>query len=151
MPPARFHVSHDGASLLQSQQVLGNAGFACAYGSDNIPAGRRAVRGKVAQDLVARPVAKSRDSSLDVGGPGVILRLSNPWHGSILTEHVPKSKTRSLDDTLIIVDNSLHSFTLFLAVSIPAATPAEPLVPAPNPLESVSRSGEDYESRSQVE
>jgi hypothetical protein len=72
------------------------------------------MRGKIAEDLVASPVAEGGHSSLDVGRPCFVVRLGNPWHKTILIERRTKSKTRSLDDTLSIFDNSFHS--LFVVV-----------------------------------
>jgi hypothetical protein len=42
------------------------------------------------------------------------VRLGNPGHRTILIERRAKSKSRSLDDTLSIFDNSFHS--LFVVV-----------------------------------
>ena len=110
MPPARLKVHCDGAGLLKCKQVLGYARLTGAYCCHDVTAGRRTVRGKVAEDLIPRSVAKCRDSGLDVVRPGIVVRLRDPGHGTILTEGSPKSKTRSLDDTLIIFENSLYSF-----------------------------------------
>ncbi len=44
MPSAWFQVNHDCASLLQGQQVLGNAGFTRADSRHNVAARCRAVR-----------------------------------------------------------------------------------------------------------
>lgn len=42
------------------------------------------------------------------------MRLRNLWHGTILIYSSKKSKTRPLDDTLIILENSLHSLITFV-------------------------------------
>lgn len=113
MTPTRFQIDDNGARLLQDKQVFGHAWLTGAHGGYDVPTCRRAVRRKVSEDLVAGPVAKGRDSGLDVGGPFVVVRLGNPGHVTILIERAQKSKTRSLDDTLFIFDNSLHSLLAF--------------------------------------
>lgn len=63
------------------------------------------------------------------------MRLGNPGHGTILIERPQKSKTRSVDDILIIFDNSLHSLVVVVVGLIVAATFEAPLVRAPDLLE----------------
>ena len=109
MPPARLKVHRDGAGLLKCKQVLGYARLTGTHCFHDVASGRRTMRGKVAEDLIPGPVAKRRNGCLDVGGPGDVVRLRNPWHATILTERPQIRKTRSLDATLIIFDNSLYS------------------------------------------
>lgn len=122
MPPARFHVDHDGAGLLQGKQVFRHAWLASAHRFHDVPARCRTVGRQIAQDLIAGPVAKGRDGSFDVGRPRGVVRLRNPGHATILTERQAKSKTRNLDDTLTILDNSLHILRVVVFGALWAAT-----------------------------
>jgi hypothetical protein len=109
VPPAGFHIHHDRAELLQCQQVFGHARFTGAHCRHDVSTACRPVRRKIAENLVSRPVAKGRNGGFDVGGPRFVVGPGNPRHATILTERFQKSKTRSLDDTLSIFDNSLCS------------------------------------------
>ena len=59
------------------------------------------------------------------------MRLGNPWHGTILIYSSKKSKTRHLDDTLIILENSLHSLIAFVVGRSLAAILEVSDVPSP--------------------
>lgn len=121
MPSAWVQINQDDPRFLQCKEVLGYAGLSCADGRNNVTASGGAVRCQVTEDFVSRSVAKSRDGSLDVGGPCVVVRLGDPWHGTILADHGTKRKTGSLDDTLSIFDNSSYSFaTSWLARNVAA-------------------------------
>lgn len=109
MPASRFYVHDDGARLFKGQQMLGYAGLSGAHGSNDISTRSGSVSRKIPKDLVPRPIAKSRHGSLNVGRPCVVVRLSDPWHGTIVAELTQKSKNSTLDDTLIIFDNIFHS------------------------------------------
>jgi hypothetical protein len=94
------------------------------------------VRGKIAEDFVACPVAERGHSSLDVGRPCFVVWLGNPGHRTILIEGRAKSKSRSLDDTLSIFDNSFHSLFVVVVGRFLTATPEAPdLVHAPASLD----------------
>lgn len=105
MPPSGFHVDLNGADLFKCDEVFGDAGFTGADRRDDVPSGRRTVCRQESQNLIPRAVPERRHCVFNVGRPGVVVRLRDPWHASILAEQHGKSKNWSLDDTLIIFDN----------------------------------------------
>lgn len=99
MAAAGGNIDDDCPNLFQGNQMLGDTGLSGAHGIHDVAARCRAEGREEPQYLVSGPVAECGHSCLDIGRPSVVVRLRNPWHGSILTEHHEKSKKRTLDDT----------------------------------------------------
>lgn len=110
MAPPRFDVDNHHPSVLQGGEVFGNARLASADGGDYVPPRSRPPRGQEPKDFVSRPVAESRNGSLNVRRPSGVVWLGNPRHSAILPERGQKSKKGTLDDTLSIFDNNFYSF-----------------------------------------
>ncbi len=106
MAPSGFHVDLNGADPFKCDEVFGDAGLAGTDCCDDVPSGRRTVRRQESQDLIPGAVPERRHGVFNVRRPGVVVRLRDPWHGSILAEQHGKCKNWSLDDTLIIFDNN---------------------------------------------
>lgn len=99
MAPAGGNIDDDGPNLFQGNQMLGDTGLSGAHGIHDVAARGRAERREEPQYLVSGPVSERGHGCLDIGRPSVVVRLRNPWHGSILTEQHEKSKKCTLDDT----------------------------------------------------
>lgn len=107
MTPPSLHIDLNGADLFKCDEVFGDAGLAGADGRDDVPSGRRTIRRQEPQNLIPGAVPERCHGAFNVWRPGVVVRLRDPWHGSILAEQHAKSKNVGLDDTLIIFDNIL--------------------------------------------
>lgn len=119
MTPPSLHIDLNSADLFKGYEVFGDAGLTGADGCDDVPSGRRTICREEPQNFIPRAVPERRDRSFNVRRPGVVVRLCDPWHGSILAEQHAKSKNLGLDDTLITFDNNLKKLALWSGSLLP--------------------------------
>lgn len=92
MAPSGLNVDLNRADLFQCDEVFGDAGLAGADRRDYVPSGRGTICRKKSQNLIPGTVPECRHGVFNVRRPGVVVRLRDPWHGSILAEQHAKSK-----------------------------------------------------------
>lgn len=119
MAPSGLHIDLNRADLFECHEVFGDAGLAGADGCDDVPSGCRTVCRQKSQNLIPGAVPERCHGVFNVRRPGVVVRLRDPWHGSILAEQHAKSKNLGLDDTLNIFDNNLKKLVLWSGSLLP--------------------------------
>ena len=92
MAPSGVHVDLNGADPFKCDEVFGDARLAGADCCDDVPSGRRTVRRQESQNLIPGAVPERRHGVFNVRRPSVVVRMRDPWHGSILAEQHAKSK-----------------------------------------------------------